>query len=58
MEFYERSARIWERFGSRTVASLRRAEVEDFVTGRAAKHPRSAKNELELRRTGVNIACS
>jgi integrase len=48
VEFYERSARIWEQFGSRTVASLRRVEVEDFVTGRAAKHPRSAKNELEL----------
>jgi integrase len=47
-EFYERSARIWERFGDRPVSTLRRAEVEDFVTGRAAEHARSAKNELEL----------
>ena len=48
VEFYERSARIWAKFGDRPVATLRRAEVEDFITARAAQHPRSAKNELEL----------
>jgi len=48
VEFYERSAQVWQAFQDRLVASLRRAEVEDFVTARASAHPRSAKNELEL----------
>jgi integrase len=30
------------------VSSLRRAQVEDFIAERAAKHRRAAKNELEL----------
>jgi integrase len=48
VEFYERSARIWVKFGDRPVSTLRRGELEDFITARAAEHPRSAKNELEL----------
>src|SRR6187431_2796968 len=48
IEFYERSATIWEAFRSTRVASLRRAEVQDFIVARAAAHGRSAKNELEF----------
>jgi integrase len=47
-EFYERSARIWSPFRSLSVAALRRGPVEDFIARRAAAHPRSAQNELEL----------
>jgi len=48
IEFYERSARIWSPFRAKNVNVLRRRGVEDFITARAAEHPRSAKNELEL----------
>ena len=48
VEFYERSARIWKPFREAPVSSLRRLQVQDFITSRAAAHPRSAKNELEL----------
>jgi integrase len=48
IEFYERSARVWRPFRSKQVGALRRPEVEDFITDRAAAHGRSAKNELEL----------
>ena len=47
VEFYERSARIWKPFREAPVSSLRRLQVQDFITSRAAAHPRSAKNELE-----------
>lgn len=48
VEFYERSARIWKPFREAPVSRLRRIQVQDFITSRAAAHPRSAKNELEL----------
>ena len=48
IEFYERSAKVWQPFRVKPVSALRRRPVEDFITARAQKHPRSAKNELEL----------
>lgn len=48
VEFYERSARIWEPFRESAVSALRRPAVEDFITDRATVHARSAKNELEF----------
>jgi hypothetical protein len=46
LEFYERSAKVWAPFRATKLADLRRAPIEDFITGRAAMHPRSARNEL------------
>ena len=48
IEYYERSAKVWQPLRSKPVPGLRRAAVEDFITARAVEHPRSAKNELEL----------
>jgi integrase len=48
VEFYERSAKIWEPLRDMRIPQLRRAAVEDFITARAAEHSRSAKNELEF----------
>jgi integrase len=48
IEYYERCAKVWGPFRSKAVALLRRPAVEDFITARAAGHPRSAKNELEF----------
>lgn len=48
VEFNERSAKVWEPFRKRKVNALRRREVEDLITQRAAKHTKSAKNELEF----------
>jgi integrase len=48
LEFYERSAKVWEPFRAVKVSSLRRAPVEDFIAARAAQRGRAAKNELEL----------
>ena len=48
VEFNERSSRIWMKFATRPVATLRRTEIEDYITVRALQHPRSAKNELEF----------
>jgi integrase len=49
IEFYERSARAWTPFRAKRVNNaLQRRAVEDFIMARAAEHPRSAKNELEL----------
>jgi integrase len=47
LEFYERSATIWAPFRAARLSDLRRAPIEDFITERAAEHPRSARNELE-----------
>lgn len=47
LEFYKRSAKVWAPFRATRLADLRRAPIEDFITERAAKHPRSARNELE-----------
>jgi integrase len=47
LEYYERSAKVWAPFRATELAHLRRAPLEDFITERAAKHPRSARNELE-----------
>jgi integrase len=48
LEFYERSAKVWEPFHCVRLSELRRAPIEDFITARAAEHARSARNELEL----------
>lgn len=48
VRFNERSAKIWSAFSDVPTSSLRRAEVEDFIAGRARTHRRSAKNELEF----------
>lgn len=46
VQFYECSAKFWDRMGSVPVSAVRRAPVEDLVAERAADHPRSAQNEL------------
>jgi integrase len=48
IEFYEQSAKIWEAFQETKLAELRRAPVEDFISARAAKHRKSAQNELQF----------
>jgi hypothetical protein len=48
VEFYERSAVFWLRLGATPVSGVRRSVVQDLIAERAAQHPRSAKNELEL----------
>jgi hypothetical protein len=48
VEFNERSAEIWRAFEKRRISTLRRVEMEDFITARAVVHARSAKNELEF----------
>jgi integrase len=48
IEYYERSAVVWQPFRNKSISSLRRRPVEDFITARASARPRSAKNELEL----------
>jgi len=42
VEFYERSAKVWEPFRESKVSALRRASVEDFIGRRASEHRRSA----------------
>jgi integrase len=56
IEFYERSARIWTPFRGTAVNALRRRAIEDFIMGRAATQPRSAKNELEFLKRVLNEA--
>jgi integrase len=56
VEFNERSSRIWARFEQRRVSTLRRSEIQDFIYGRAAEHPRSAKNELEFLKRALSEA--
>jgi integrase len=48
IEFYEQKAKVWKPLRSVRVATLRRDRVEDFVIARAAKHPRSAVDELQF----------
>ena len=48
LRYNEQSLRAWGPFRGALVSQLRRAEIEDAIGQRAAKHPRSAKNELEL----------
>jgi integrase len=47
LEFYERSTKVWTPFRATRPVDLRRAPIEDFIAERAARHPRSARNELE-----------
>ena len=47
LEFYDRSAKVWAPFRATKLADLRRAPIEDYITERAARHSRSARNELE-----------
>jgi integrase len=48
IEFYEQKARVWTPLRSVRVSALRRKQVEDFIVARAAKHPRSALDELQF----------
>jgi integrase len=48
LEFYERKAKVWKPLRGVRVSALRRASVEDLVIARAAKHPRSAVDELQF----------
>lgn len=45
---YRQCAKVWESVRSTRLPTLRRSTVEDIILARAQKHPRSAKNELEL----------
>ena len=56
IEYNARCAKVWEPFLTKHVSALRRPAVEDFITARAAKHPRSAKNELEFLKRVLNEA--
>lgn len=50
LEFVDRSLSVWLRdtkLARTPVPQLRRAPIEDVAARRAARHPRSAKNELE-----------
>jgi integrase len=47
IEFYERSSKIWASLRDVKVSALTRAVLDDFIAERAARHPRSARNELE-----------
>jgi integrase len=48
LEFYEHKAKVWKPLRGVRVSTLGRARVEDFVIARAAKHPRSAVDELQF----------
>jgi hypothetical protein len=48
IEFYERKAKVWKPLRGVRVSALRRVQVEDFIVARAAKHPRSALDELQF----------
>lgn len=61
IEFLERSLAVWvshPQLASTKLPRLRRADVEDVITARAAKHPRSAKNELETLKQVLRAARS
>jgi len=48
IEFYERKAKVWAPLREVKVSALRRVQVQDFIVARAAKHPRSAQDELQF----------
>jgi len=48
IEFYEQKAKVWAPLRGAKVSALRRAQVQDFIVTRAAKHPRSAMDELQF----------
>jgi integrase len=48
IEFYEQKAKVWLPLREVKVSALRRALVQDFIVARAAKHPRSAQDELQF----------
>jgi integrase len=48
IEFYEQKAKVWTPLRDVKVSALRRAQVQDFIVSRAAKHPRSAMDELQF----------
>jgi integrase len=48
IEFYEQKAKVWTPLRGVKVSALRRAQVQDFIVARAAKHPRSAMDELQF----------
>jgi hypothetical protein len=48
LEFYEHKVKAWKSLRNVRVSALRRAQVEDLIVKRAAKHPRSALDELQF----------
>ncbi len=48
IEFYEQKAKVWTPLRGLKISTLRRAQIQDFIVARAAEHPRSAKDELQL----------
>ena len=48
IEFYEHMAKVWKPLRATRVSALRRVQVEDFISARAAEHPRSALDELQF----------
>jgi len=48
IEFYEQKSKVWTPLREVKVSALRRAQVQDFITARAKKHPRSALDELQF----------
>ena len=56
LEFYEHKAKVWKPLRGVRVSALRRAQVEDFIVARAAEHPRSAVDELQLLKRVLNEA--
>src|SRR6266487_4364479 len=48
IEFYGQKAKVWTPLRGVKVSALRRAQVQDFIVARAAKHPRSAMDELQF----------
>jgi hypothetical protein len=48
MEFYKQKAKVWTPLRGVKMSALRRAQVQDFIVARAAKHPRSAMDEVQF----------
>jgi integrase len=53
---YREMAKMWSPLAMRTVASLRRSEIEEIIAKRCAKHPRSAQGELQFLKTVLKDA--
>jgi integrase len=54
----EWSAKVWVPFRDTRISQLRRVEIEDHITTRAASHRRSAKNELVFLKAVLRRASS
>jgi integrase len=56
IEFYEQKAKVWTPLRAVKVSALRRTQVQDFIVARAAKHPRSAMDELQFLKRALREA--